>query len=94
MQPPTKEERIKQYAEYGASSTSFYTSEEKLDHYESLEEVLEKHCQDEKLRTVITDMLAVCARITDALRTTLVTVEGIENAFGDAQLSVDVSIVE
>ena len=78
--------------EYGASSTSFYTSAEKLDHYESLDEVLDMHCHDEKLRTVIVDMLDVCAKITDALRTTLVTVEGIENTFGDKQLSVDVGI--
>ncbi|GKY98522.1 hypothetical protein MPSEU_000809300 [Mayamaea pseudoterrestris] len=76
--------------EYGASCTSFYTSAEKLDHYESLDEVLAKHCKNEKLRTVINDMLNVCAEITDALRTTLVTVEGIDNAFGDKQLSVDV----
>jgi hypothetical protein len=92
MSLPTKEERVKQYAEYGASETSFYTSAEKLDHYESLDEVLDKHCQDTKLRTVITDLLNVCAEITDALRTTLVTVEGIENSFGDKQLSVDVSL--
>jgi hypothetical protein len=35
-------------------------------------------------------MLDVCAEITEALRTALVTVEGSMNDFGDAQLSVDV----
>merc|ERR1712174_125853 len=36
------------------------------------------------------EMLDVCAEITEALRTALVTVEGSSNTFGDAQLSVDV----
>jgi hypothetical protein len=75
---------------YGASSTSFYTTTEKRDSYESLSDVLVGHCQDEKLRVVITDMLDVCAEITKALRTALVTVEGSTNDFGDSQLSVDV----
>mmetsp|Transcript_15767 Transcript_15767/g.23729 ORF Transcript_15767/g.23729 Transcript_15767/m.23729 type:complete len:287 (-) Transcript_15767:2804-3664(-) len=35
-------------------------------------------------------MLDACAKITDALRTALVTVEGSSNAFGDQQLTVDV----
>ena len=35
-------------------------------------------------------MLEACADMTEALRTALVTVEGSENTFGDAQLSVDV----
>jgi hypothetical protein len=78
-------------SEYGASSTSFYTTVEKKDQYESLESVLENHCSDPKLREVITDMLDVCAEITEALRSALVTVEGSMNDFGDAQLSVDVS---
>merc|ERR1712127_1158624 len=34
--------------------------------------------------------LEACADITEALRTSLVTVEGSSNTFGDAQLSVDV----
>jgi hypothetical protein len=76
--------------EYGASSTSFYTTVEKKDTYESLETVLEKKCSDPKVRQVIKDMLDVCAEITEALRTALVTVEGSMNDFGDAQLSVDV----
>lgn len=80
--------------EYGASSTSFYTTTEKKDSYESLNTVLEQKCSDPKVRQVIKDMLDVCAEITEALRTALVTVEGSMNDFGDAQLSVDVSIVE
>jgi hypothetical protein len=81
------------FGEYGASSTSFYTTTEKQDTYASLEEILEKKCSDEKVRQVIIDMLEVCADITEALRTALVTVEGSMNDFGDAQLSVDVSVV-
>jgi len=76
--------------EYGASSTSFYTTTEKQDTYASLEDVLNEKCKDEKLRAVIVDMLDACADITEALRTALVTVEGSSNTFGDAQLSVDV----
>lgn len=76
--------------EYGASSTSFYTTVEKKDTYESLDTVLEQKCSDPKVRQVIKDMLDVCAEITEALRTALVTVEGSMNDFGDAQLSVDV----
>jgi len=78
------------YGEYGASSTSFYTTTEKQDSYEALNVVLEAKCKDEKLRIVIKDMLDACADITEALRTALVTVEGSSNTFGDAQLSVDV----
>ncbi|KAG7342864.1 fructose-1,6-bisphosphatase [Nitzschia inconspicua] len=78
------------YGEFGASSTSFYTTTEKQDTYASLEETLQNKCKDEKVRQVIVDMLDVCADITDALRTALVTVEGSMNDFGDAQLSVDV----
>jgi hypothetical protein len=81
------------YGEFGASSTSFYTTTEKQDTYASLEEILQSKCKDEKVRQVITDMLDVCADITEALRTVLVTVEGSMNDFGDAQLSVDVSII-
>ena len=77
--------------EFGASSTSFYTTTEKKDSYESLEDVLSNKCSDPKVRHVIKDMLNVCAEITEALRTALVTVEGSMNDFGDAQLSVDVS---
>lgn len=76
--------------EFGASSTSFYTKTEKKDSYDSLEEVLESKCKDPKVRQVISDMLEVCADITEALRSALVTVEGSMNDFGDAQLSVDV----
>jgi len=78
------------YGEYGASSTSFYTTTEKQDTYESLDAVLDNKCKDEKVRAVIKDMLDACADITEALRTALVTVEGSSNTFGDAQLSVDV----
>jgi sedoheptulose-bisphosphatase len=79
------------WGEYGASSTSFYTKTEKQDSYLSLDDVLQAKCPDPKVRTVIKDMLDVCADITEALRTALVTVEGSTNDFGDAQLSVDVS---
>jgi Fructose-1,6-bisphosphatase len=78
------------YGEYGASSTSFYTTTEKQDSYASLDDVLNEKCKDEKTRAVIKDMLDACADITEALRTALVTVEGSANTFGDAQLSVDV----
>jgi sedoheptulose-bisphosphatase len=76
--------------EYGASSTSFYTTTEKQESYASLEDVLNAKCKDDKVKAVIRDMLEACADITEALRTALVTVEGSENTFGDAQLSVDV----
>ena len=79
------------YGEYGASSTSFYTTNEKQDSYASLDDVLQEKCADEKVRQVIVDMLEVCADITEALRTALVTVEDTSNEFGDTQLSVDVS---
>ena len=79
------------FGEYGASSTSFYTTTEKQDSYESLDDVLDAKCKDEKVKAVIKDMLDACADITEALRTALVTVEGSANTFGDAQLSVDVS---
>lgn len=78
------------YGEYGASSTSFYTTTEKQETYDSLDDVLDTKCKDEKVRAVIRDMLGACADITEALRTALVTVEGSSNTFGDAQLSVDV----
>jgi len=78
------------YGEYGASSTSFYTTTEKQSSYLSSDELLAAKCSDPKVRRVIVDMLDVCAEITDALRTSLVTVEGTENDFGDTQLSVDV----
>jgi len=78
------------FGEYGASSTSFYTTTEKQDSYESLETVLDAKCKDTKVRAVIKEMLEACADITEALRTALVTVEGSSNTFGDAQLSVDV----
>jgi len=88
---PTATETTSQlYGEYGASSTSFYTTTEKQDSYESLEAVLETKCADKQVRLVIKDMLDACADITEALRVALVTVEGSENTFGDAQLSVDV----
>ena len=82
------------FGEYGASSTSFYTTTEKQDSYESLNDVLAVKCADEQVRAVIKDMLDACADITEALRVALVTVEGSENTFGDAQLSVDVSLYQ
>jgi uncharacterized protein YhjY with autotransporter beta-barrel domain len=78
------------FGEYGASSTSFYTTAKKESSYSSLDEVLDTKMADPKVRQVIKDMLDACASITEALRTALVTVEGSSNTFGDAQLSVDV----
>lgn len=77
--------------DYGASSTSFYTTAEKQSTYAGSDELLEAKCADPQVRQVINDMLDVCADITEALRSSLVTVEGTENEFGDSQLSVDVS---
>jgi len=77
-------------AAFGASHTSFYTTAEKKESYDSLETVLAAKCPDEKLRTCITEMLDACADITKALRSALVTVEGSSNTFGDVQLTVDV----
>ena len=76
--------------EYGASSTSFYTTTEKQSTYDALNTVLDAKCSDPMLRTVIVECLDACGEITEALRSALVTVEGSENTFGDAQLSVDV----
>jgi sedoheptulose-bisphosphatase len=76
--------------EYGASGTSFYTTTEKQDTYDSSDHVLDNHLADKSKRQVIVDMLDACAEITEALRSALVTVEGSSNTFGDAQLSVDV----
>eukprot|EP00629_Pelagomonadales_sp_RCC1024_P011966 CAMPEP_0119260318 /NCGR_PEP_ID=MMETSP1329-20130426/760_1 /TAXON_ID=114041 /ORGANISM="Genus nov. species nov., Strain RCC1024" /LENGTH=377 /DNA_ID=CAMNT_0007259741 /DNA_START=41 /DNA_END=1170 /DNA_ORIENTATION=+ len=76
--------------EYGASGTSFYTTTEKQDSYDSLDKILDEKCKDAKLRTCIVECLAACGEITEALRSALVTVEGSANTFGDAQLSVDV----
>jgi len=67
-----------------------YTDVEKQDSYASAEAILDEHCSDPGARKVILEMLDVCAEITEALRTALVTVEGSSNTFGDAQLSVDV----
>jgi sedoheptulose-bisphosphatase len=78
-------------ASSAASSTSIYTTEEKKDHYATLPEVLALKCKDPQVRQVIQDLMQVCADITDALRISLVTVEGSTNDFGDSQLSVDVS---
>jgi sedoheptulose-bisphosphatase len=75
---------------YGASGTSFYTTTEKQDSYDSLDKVLNAKCKDEGVRKVIVEMLDACGEITEALRSALVTVEGSANTFGDAQLSVDV----
>ena len=75
---------------YGASGTSFYTTTEKQDSYDSLDKVLDAKCKDAGVRKVIVEMLDACGEITEALRSALVTVEGSANTFGDAQLSVDV----
>lgn len=76
--------------EYGASSSSFYTEEERKDSYDCLEKVLREKCSNVQVRVLIQDLLDVCAEITEALRSTLVHVEGGTNDFGDTQLSVDI----
>jgi sedoheptulose-bisphosphatase len=81
---------VKGGGEYGASGTSFYTTTEKQESYDSLDAVLNAKCKDEEVKTVIREQLDACADITEALRSALVTVEGSANTFGDAQLSVDV----
>mmetsp|Transcript_3051 Transcript_3051/g.7757 ORF Transcript_3051/g.7757 Transcript_3051/m.7757 type:complete len:371 (-) Transcript_3051:270-1382(-) len=75
---------------FGASHTSFYTSEEKKDKYETLDEILEVAMSNLELRTLIKEQMEACVKITEALRTALVTVEGSANTFGDVQLTVDV----
>lgn len=92
----TAAEKQKQFqkknSSFAASCTSVYTTEEKKDSYETLEDVLLEKCADEKVRAVIQDLLQICADITEALRVALVTVEGSTNDFGDSQLSVDVRL--
>lgn len=72
------------------SSTSIYTEVEKKDSYNTLDDILKSSCSCKKLHTVVKDMLNVIAEITIDLRTSIVTVEGVCNTFGDSQLSVDV----
>jgi sedoheptulose-bisphosphatase len=92
---PTAAEKQQNYqakdSSYGASCTSYYTTEEKRDTYETLEDILSSKCSDPLVKQVIKDLMKVCADITEALRVALVTVEGSTNDFGDSQLSVDVS---
>ena len=78
---------------YGASHSSYYTTEEKKDRYETLDGVLSTKCSDPLIQEVVKDLMKVCADITDALRVALVTVEGNDNEFGDTVLSVDVSLI-
>lgn len=85
-----RQQKFQDKSSYGASSSSCYTTEEKKDSYETLGAVLVVKCSDPMLRECIQDLMKVCADITDALRVSLVTVEGSTNDFGDSQLSVDV----
>ena len=39
--------------EYGASSTSFYTTTEKQDTYDDLDSILESHCADKQVRACV-----------------------------------------
>ena len=55
----------KLFGEYGASSTSFYTTTEKQDSYDDLDSILDAHCADKQLQTVIREMLDACADITE-----------------------------
>jgi hypothetical protein len=87
-----KQQRAYDKSTSAVSSTSYYTTEEKKDHYSTLAEVLESKCYDPLVRQVIQDLMQVCAAITEALRIALVTVVGTTNEFGDSQLSVDVSL--
>jgi hypothetical protein len=88
---PTAAEKPEKDSSYGASCTSYYTTEEKKDAYETLEDILNSKCSDPLVKQVIKDLMKVCADITEALRVALVTVEGSTNDFGDSLLSVDVS---
>ena len=72
---------------YGASGTSFYTTTEKQDSYDSLDKVLDAKCKDAGVRKVIVEMLDACGEITEALRSALVTV-CVEIIFRGALLSL------
>ena len=50
----------------GASGTSFYTTTEKQDSYDSLDKVLDAKCKDAGVRKVIVEMLDACGEITEA----------------------------
>lgn len=77
-------------ATFGASCTSVYTTEQKRLSYDSLTQVLAERLADAELRSLVSALLGACARVAEALRTALVTVEGTSNTFGDTQLTVDV----
>eukprot|EP00959_Pyramimonas_sp_CCMP1952_P127450 2665696-Pyramimonas_sp.AAC.1 len=66
---------VRMNGEYGASSTSFYTTTEKQDKYDDLDTILDAKCANAQTKTVIKEMLDACADITEALRSALVTVE-------------------
>jgi sedoheptulose-bisphosphatase len=90
MSPRAAVVRMSSAEAYGASHTSFYTSEEKKDKYDTLDEVLATSMADVKLRALVKEQMEACVKITMALRNNLVTVEGTANSFGDVQLTVDV----
>ena len=75
---PTPSPRLKPTTQggdaYGASGTSFYTTTEKQDSYDSLDKVLDAKCKDAGVRKVIVEMLDACGEITEALRSALVSV--------------------
>lgn len=73
-----------------ASHSSCYTSETKRDRYDSLPTVLRERLADVQLGEFIVAALGACQRVSLALRSALVTVEGTSNTFGDVQLTVDV----
>jgi hypothetical protein len=78
-------------AAFGASHTSFYTSAVAKDSYATIDDILTTKMADEGVREVVTEMLAACVKITEALRVNLVTVADAQNSvFGDVQLGVDV----
>ena len=78
-------------ASFGASHTSIYTSAVAKDSYATIEDILSTKMADAGVREVVTEMLAACVKITEALRVNLVTVADAQNSvFGDVQLGVDV----
>lgn len=72
------------------SHTSVYTQERKKDSYSLLPEVLEGKIADVQARTLVAELFVACRKASAALRTSLVTVEGTTNMFGDVVLTVDV----
>lgn len=71
------------------SHTSVYTQEMKKDKYSVLPDILEAKIADSQSRTLVSELFVACRKVSAALRTSLVTVEGTTNKFGDVVLTVD-----